>query len=148
MASTTDPTTTEGPALQLQDREHVLEHAAELIDEAWRSFDHPRPGQPLPDQNTHELLTRPLPTAPSDPNTALAPAAHELDRSLAQARPRWFAYIGSSGLEIGVLADALMASHDVNVANSAGAADLLEAQTIRWVGQFVGFDDDAGGLLA
>ena len=126
----------------------MLEHAAELIDEAWRSFDHPRPGQPLPDQNTHELLTRPLPTTPSDPNTALDQAADVLDRSLAQARPRWFAYIGSSGLEIGVLADALMASHDVNVANSAGAADLLEAQTIRWVGQFVGFDDDAGGLLA
>ncbi len=148
VTSTTDPTTAEGPALPLADREHVLEHAAELIDEAWRSFDHPRPGQPLPDQNTRELLSRPIPTTPSDANTALDQAADVLDRSLAQARPRWFAYIGSSGLEIGVLADALMASHDVNVANSAGAADLLEAQTIRWIGQFVGFDDNACGLLA
>jgi aromatic-L-amino-acid decarboxylase len=51
-------------------------------------------------------------------------------------------------LEIGVLGDALMASHDVNVGVSAGAADLLEAQTIRWVGQFVGFDDEAVGALA
>ena len=124
------------------------EHAAELIAEAWRSFDHPRPGQPLPDEHTHQLLSRPLPGAPSDPGKSLDAAAYVLDRSLAQARPRWFAYIGSSGLEIGVLADALMASHDVNVANSAGAADLLEAQTIHWVGQFVGFDDNAGGLLA
>lgn len=148
MTSTSDPATTEGPALSLPDRERVLEHAAELIAEAWRSFDHPRPGQPLPDKSTHELLSRPLPTTPSDPNRALDQAADVLDRSLAQTRPRWFAYIGSSGLEIGVLADALMASHDVNVANSAGAADLLEAQTIRWVGQFVGFDDNATGLLA
>jgi aromatic-L-amino-acid/L-tryptophan decarboxylase len=148
VASTSDRTTTEGPALPLPDREQVLEHAAELIDEAWRSFDHPRPGQPLPDARTRALLSRPLPNEPSDANQALDAAADVLDRSLAQARPRWFAYIGSSGLEIGVLADALMASHDVNVANSAGAADLLEAQTIRWVGQFVGFDENATGLLA
>ena len=148
MASTTDQSKTEGPALPLPDREHVLEHAAELIADAWRSFDHPRPGQPLPNARTRELLSRPLPKAPTDPNSALDAAADVLDRSLAQARPRWFAYIGSSGLEIGVLADALMASHDVNVANSAGAADLLEEQTIRWVGQFVGFDDNACGLLA
>jgi len=148
VTSTTDPTTAEGPALPLADREQVLEHAAELIADAWRSFDHPRAGQPLPDAHTRDLLSRPIPTKPSDANEALDAAADVLDRSLAQARPRWFAYIGSSGLEIGVLADALMASHDVNVANSAGAADLLEAQTIRWVGQFVGFDDNAGGLLA
>ena len=90
----------------------------------------------------------PLPGAGSEPCAALDAAADVLDASLAQARPRYFAYIGSSGLEIGVLGDALMASHDVNVAVSAGAADLLEAQTIRWVGQFVGFDDDAVGALA
>ena len=107
MASTTNQSKTEGPALPLPDREHVLEHAAELIADAWRSFDHPRPGQPLPNARTRELLSRPLPKAPTDPNSALDAAADVLDRSLAQARPRWFAYIGSSGLEIGVLADAL-----------------------------------------
>jgi aromatic-L-amino-acid/L-tryptophan decarboxylase len=148
VTSTSDPPKTEGPALPLPDRDQVLEHAAELIAAAWRSFDHPRPGQPLPNARTRELLSRPLPQGPADPRKQLDEAADVLDRSLAQARPRWFAYIGSSGLEIGVLADALMASHDVNVANSAGAADLLEAQTIRWVGQFVGFDDNACGLLA
>ena len=52
-----------------------------------------------------------------------------LDVSLTQARPRFFGWIGGSGLEIGVLGDALMASHDVNVAVSSGAATLLERQT-------------------
>jgi aromatic-L-amino-acid/L-tryptophan decarboxylase len=139
---------TEAPALPLPDRDAVLAHATDLIAAAWRSFDHARPGQPLPAERHRELLRRPLPAAPADPSGALDAAADVLDHSLAQSRPRYFAYIGSSGLEIGVLADALMASHDVNVANSAGAADLLEAQTIKWVGQFVGFDDDACGVLA
>jgi aromatic-L-amino-acid decarboxylase len=126
----------------------VLAHAEQLILTAWKSFDHARPGQPLPTERHLELLSQPLPWAPSDPIGRLDSAVDVLDVSLAQARPRYFAYIGSSGLEIGVLADALMASHDVNVAVSAGAADLLEAQTIRWVGEFVGFDPQAKGLLA
>jgi aromatic-L-amino-acid decarboxylase len=138
----------EGPALPLRHREQVLEHAARLIIEAWKSFDHPRPDQPMPTERHLELLSRPLPQTSSDPVAALDTAADVLDVSLAQARPRFFAYIGSSGLEIGVLGDALMASHDVNVAVSAGAADLLEDQTIRWTGQFVGYGDDAQGLLA
>ena len=137
-----------GPALPLADREQVLEHAAELILSSWQSFDRARPHQPLPSARHVELLSRPLPGAGCDPNAALDAAADVLDVSLAQSRPRYFAYIGSSGLEIGVLGDALMASHDVNVAVSAGAADLLEAQTIRWVGQFVGFDEGAVGALA
>lgn len=137
-----------GPALPLENREAVLAHAAELILASWRSFDHARPTQPLANAHHLELLNGALPEAGSDPSAALDAAADVLDVSLAQARPRYFAYIGSSGLEIGVLGDALMASHDVNVAVTAGAADLLEAQTIRWIGQFVGFDDAAVGALA
>lgn len=140
--------TDDGPALPLADRERVLEHAAQLILASWRSFDHARPNQPLPDERLEWLLGRDLPTDGTEPASALDAAAEVLDVSLAQSRPRYFAYIGSSGLEVGVLGDALMASHDVNVAVRAGAADLLEAQTIRWVGQFVGFDEDAVGALA
>jgi aromatic-L-amino-acid decarboxylase len=138
----------EGAALPLPHRDAVLEHAAQLIREAWRSFDHPRPGQPLPSERHLELLSRPLPQTGGDARAALNAATDVLDVSLAQARPRYLAFIGSSGLEIGVLGDALMASHDVNVAVSAGAADLLEAQTIRWVGEFTGFSASARGLLA
>ena len=138
----------DGPSLPLPEREVVLDYAAQLILDAWRSFDHARPGQPVPGARHHELLSGGLPPGPMAPRAALDAAADVLDVSLSQSRPRFFAYIASSGLEIGVLADALMASHDVNVAVSAGAADLLEAQTIRWVGEFTGFDAAATGLLA
>ena len=75
-------------------------------------------------------------------------AAALLDVSISQTRPRFFAWIGGSGLEIGVIADALMASHDVNVAVESGAATPLEQQAVRWIGEFVGFAADADGMTA
>jgi len=133
--------------LRLHDREGILRHAEGLILQAWRSFDHARPTQPPVGDQLRELLSMPVPERPSDPRACLDAAAQVLDVSIAQPRPRYFAYVGSSGLEIGVLGDALMACHDVNVAVHAGGADLLEAQVVRWVGEFVGFGA-TDGLMA
>ncbi len=135
-------------SLPLEGREAVLEHAAALILETWRSFDSARDDQPVPTERHLALLSEPLPADPGDPARALDAAADVLDVSLTQARPRFFAWIGGSGLEIGVLGDALMASHDVNVAVSSGAATPLERQTVRWTGEFVGFAPSADGLMA
>jgi len=134
--------------LALADREAVLEHARELILATWRSFDSARAGHPPPGERHFALLREQLPAGPGDAAAALDAAADVLDVSLTQARPRFFGWIGGSGLEIGVLGDALMASHDVNVAVSAGAATLLERQTVRWTGAFVGFAESANGLTA
>jgi aromatic-L-amino-acid decarboxylase len=135
-------------SLSLPNREAVLEHAAALILETWRSFDSARAGQPLPSERDLALLRESLPQFPGEGAAALDAAARVLDASLTQARPRFFGWIGGSGLEIGVLGDALMASHDVNVALSAGAATLLERQTVAWTGEFVGFAASADGLMA
>jgi aromatic-L-amino-acid decarboxylase len=135
-------------SLPLQDRHGVLDHAAALILQAWQSFDRARTTQPPVEERHRELLSRPLPTAPSDPRAAHDAAADVLDVSLTQARPRFFAYVASSGLEIGVLGDALMASHDVNAAVPAGGADLLDAQVLRWVDEFVGFGGARDGVMA
>jgi aromatic-L-amino-acid decarboxylase len=135
-------------SLPLQDREGVLDHAAGLILETWRGLDRARATQPPVEDRHRELLSRPLPAGPSDPRGALDLAADVLDVSITQARPRFFAYVGSSGLEIGVLGDALMASHDVNAAVPAGGADLLDAQVLRWVDEFVGFGGARDGVMA
>ena len=136
-----------GDPLALEDREAVLAHAAGLILAAWRSFDHPRAGQPPVTDELRASLEGPLPEGPQDAASALDHAARVLDASIAQSRPRFLAYVGSSGLEVGVLADALMASHDVNVAVEAGGAGLLEAQAVRWVAELVGFGA-TGGIMA
>ena len=97
-------------------REEALEHAARLVVEAWRSFDSFRPEEPPLDERVRRLLERALPSESSPVHDALDDAARILDESIAQARPRYFAFIGSSGLEIGALGDLLAHTYDINLA--------------------------------
>jgi aromatic-L-amino-acid/L-tryptophan decarboxylase len=142
-------TASELPSLRLDaTREEALERAAAIVSEAWRSFDRPRPGQPAVDERLRELLRSALPAEGSSAIGALEDAARILDTSLAQPRPRFFAFVGSSGLEIGVLGDLLAASFDVNLALWAGAASEVEDQAIRWVSEFIGFPAAAGAFTS
>ena len=88
-------------------RLETLEHGLALILESWRGFDHARPYQPPITERTHALLSEDLPETGVGPHAALDEVSELLDESLAQVRPRFFGYVGSSGLELGVLADAL-----------------------------------------
>ncbi len=135
--------------LQLDvERDVVLQHATSIVAGAWRSFDHYRPGQPEVGEELRELFRRALPAQASPALAALDAAAAAMDASLAQPRPRFFAFIGSSALEIGVLADAIAACFDVNLASWAGAASQIEDQAVRWVGEFVGYAGEAGAFTS
>jgi aromatic-L-amino-acid decarboxylase len=129
-------------------REEALEHAARLVAEAWRSFDRFRPEEPPLDERVRRLLEIGLPEAPAPVHEALDDAARILDESIAQARPRYFAFIGSSGLEIGSLADLLANTYDINLAVDARAATALEEQAVRWVGDFVGYPATDGAFTS
>ena len=137
------------PSLRLDaPREQVLERAAALIAEAWRGFDHARPGQPDVDADVRALLASPLPEAPTAAEQVLEDAARILDESIAQPRPRYFAFVGSSGLEIGVIGDALASCFDPNLAVYAGAATEIEEQAVRWVGELIGYPVAAGAFTS
>jgi aromatic-L-amino-acid decarboxylase len=129
-------------------REDVLAHAARLVAEAWRSFDRFRPEEPPLDERVRRLLEAGLPEAPSSAHGALADAARILDESIAQARPRYFAFIGSSGLEIGTIADLLAHTYDINLAVDARAATEIEDQAVRWAAEFVGFPVGTGAFTS
>jgi aromatic-L-amino-acid decarboxylase len=137
------------PALRLDaPRDEVLDQATEIIRAAWRSFDQARPGQPSLDDRVRALLDAPLPEQPTAAAEALRDTAQVLDESLAPNRPRYFAFVGSSGLEIGVVADALAACFDVNLASYGGAATPIEREVLRWVAEFVGFPGHAGAVTS
>jgi aromatic-L-amino-acid decarboxylase len=133
--------------LALPDREQALAHAAALMLESWRDFDHARPEQPPLPAAVRARLDGPLPEHGSDARAALSLAAAVLDASLSEPRPRFLAYVGSSGLEIGVLGDALAAAHDLNVAVSAGGADLIEHQALCWIAELTGFGRPFDGVF-
>ena len=129
-------------------REEALERATAIVADAWRSFDSARPDQPEIGERLRALLHAELPEAGSSALGALEDAAQMLDVSLAQPRPRFFAFVGSSGLEIGVLGDFLASCFDVNLAVWAGAASEVEDQAIRWVSEFIGFPAEAGAFTS
>ena len=142
-------TASELPSLRLDaTREEALERAAAIVADAWRSFDRARPGEPAIDDRLRELLRAALPEDGSSALAALDDAASVLDVSIAQPRPRFFAFVGSSGLEIGVLGDVLASCFDVNLAVWSGAASEVEDQAVRWVGEFVGFPAAAGAFTS
>lgn len=131
--------TTHPPGAALADREGVLHDLCRHLASAWQSFDRPRPQEPQIDPDLIERLAGGLPDAGGDPQGALDDAVRILEASVSPSRPLYVAYVGSSGLETGVLASALSAAYDANLATAAGAADLLDQQAVRWIADFVGF---------
>jgi aromatic-L-amino-acid decarboxylase len=123
----------------LADRATVLSHLGRLIDEAWSSFDEPRMSEPELSPELVSRLRGTLPRAPGDEQQALADAVATLDASTSPSRPLYLAYIGSTGLEVGVLASALSATYDTNLASASGGAELIEQQTLQWLAEFLGY---------
>jgi aromatic-L-amino-acid decarboxylase len=134
--------------LDLIDRERVLQLLTEHLSSAWSSFDSARPKEPQLDQALFARLSEGLPAAPGDPESSLEDIVSVLDASVSPSRPLYSAYIGSTGLEAGVLAGALGNAYDVNLAAAAGAAEMLENQTIRWVAEFVGYPVGDGAFTS
>ena len=128
------------PALRLDvPRAEALAHATELIARAWESFDHARPEQPPVDEELRAALAAPIALGPTPccrRSTRWRSCSTTRSRSRGRATSRSSA---SSGLEIAVLGDALASCHDVNLAVVAGAADLVERQTLEWLGQAFGY---------
>lgn len=128
-------------------REEALEHAVRLVTEAWRSFDRFRPEEPPLDERVRGLLRASLPQSPTPVHEALEDTGRILDESIAQPRPRYFAFIGSSGLEIGAIGDLLSHTYDINLAVDARAATEIEKQAVRWAAEFVGYPATSAGAF-
>ena len=69
--------------------------------------------------------------------------------SLFNAHPRFWGYITSGPAPIGVLGDLLASAVNPNVGawKLAPAATEIEAQTVRWIAELIGYPTDCGGLM-
>lgn len=126
------------------DRAHVLKAVTDQILAVWSSFDAPRDDEPEISADLHSWLSAKLPLTSTDAEQVIQQAFEIMDASTAQSRPRFFAYIGSSGLEMGAIADFIASTYDVNQAIDARAASLMDEQTIRWICEFVGYPHQQG----
>ncbi len=76
-------------------------------------------------------------------------ASRLFEHSLLSAHPRFWGYIYSSAAPIGALGDFLAAAVNPNVGawNLSPIASEIEAQTVRWIAELIGYPTDCGGLL-
>ncbi len=93
---------------------------------------------------------RPLPETGTDPGALLREAADLLfSYSLFNGHPRFGGYITSSPAPIGVFGDFLASAVNANVGlwSLSPVATEIEAQTVRWIAELIGYPADCGGLL-
>jgi glutamate/tyrosine decarboxylase-like PLP-dependent enzyme len=91
-----------------------------------------------------------LPEKGTDAATLLTTTAAQLfEHSLFNGHPRFFGYITSSPAPIGMFADLLAAAVNPNVGGwpLSPAATEIEAQTVRWLAELIGYPAGCGGLL-
>src|ERR1039457_2876886 len=93
---------------------------------------------------------RTLPQQGADPAQLLHHAADLLfEHSLFNGHPRFWGYVTSSAAPIGALGELLAAAVNPNVGGwvLSPMASEIEAQTIRWIAEMIGYPRDAGGVL-
>ncbi|MDA1313109.1 MAG: aminotransferase class V-fold PLP-dependent enzyme [Acidobacteria bacterium] len=114
------------------------------------------PAGPVKPDESHEVVRQaiggaaPLPEDGAAAEGLLAAATQSLfEHSLFNSHPRFFGYITSGPALIGVLGDFLASAVNPNVGayKLAPLATEIEAQTVRWLAELIGYPADCGGLL-
>jgi aromatic-L-amino-acid decarboxylase len=142
------------PTLALETEE--FRRAGHALVDAVAEFLAGVPGRPVtPGESPQEVRAlldagAPLPEEGADAGALLESAAELLfGHSLLNGHPRFFGYITSSPSHVGILADLLAAAVNPNVGgwSLSPMATEIEAQTVRWIAELIGYPRDCGGLL-
>lgn len=91
-----------------------------------------------------------LPANGSDAGQILADTAELLiDKSLYNSHPRFWGYVTASSAPIGMLGDLLGAAVNPNLGSwtLAPVATEIEAQSIRWIAELIGYPTECGGIM-
>ncbi len=94
--------------------------------------------------------SRRLPDLGTDPAKLIESTANLLiDHSLFNSHPRFWGYITASAAPIGILGDFLASAVNQNTGawSLSPMASEIEAQTVRWIAELIGFPTNCAGLL-
>jgi aromatic-L-amino-acid/L-tryptophan decarboxylase len=108
------------------------------------------PGESPTDVRTALNAGRGMPAAGADAAELVARATDLLlDHSLLNSHPRFMGYVTSPPAPIGILGDFLAAAVNPNSGAwiLAPMATEIEAQTVRWIAELLGYSTACGGLL-
>jgi glutamate/tyrosine decarboxylase-like PLP-dependent enzyme len=111
---------------------------------------HPVTPDASPSVIREALGTGSLPEEGTEARDLLEEAADLLfEHSTFNGHPRFMGFITSSAAPIGALGDLLAAAVNPNVGGwlAAPMATAIEAQTVRWMAEMIGYPIDCGGLL-
>ena len=96
-----------------------------------------------------EALSAPLPIEGLPLEKLIEDCRTIIGASRHNGHPRFFGYVASPSTPAGAYADLIASALNQNVTSwrSAPAATLIEKQVLRWLGQCIGYGEDAQGLL-
>ncbi len=127
---------------------HLVDRIAELLDSfPMRPV---TPGEAPPVIREALKSSRSLPDVGTDPAKLLDRVTDLLfNHSLFNSHPRFWGYITAAAAPIGILGDLLASAVNQNTGAwfLSPMASEIEAQTIRWIAELLGFPINCGGLL-
>jgi len=107
------------------------------------------PWTPPPAEVEAALSGEPLPRAPQGAEQVYAQfLQHVLPYAAGNRHPRFWGWMKSNGTPLGMMADMLAASMNVNAAGMRQSATLVELQVIKWLAEAMGFPVGSSGIMA
>jgi glutamate/tyrosine decarboxylase-like PLP-dependent enzyme len=130
----------------------LRELSAQVVALVMDYFEHISELPVFPDTNADKIaaqLHATLPVEGEPLETLMADCRALIDASRHNGHPRFFGYVASPSTPVGAFADLIASALNQNVTSwrSAPAATQIEQTVVRWLGQLIGYDEDARGLL-
>ena len=107
------------------------------------------PWTPPPPDVAAALTTEPLPVTSQGAERAYADfVQHVLPYAAGNRHPRFWGWMKSNGTPLGMMADMLTASMNVNAVGLHQSATLVELQVIKWLAEVMEFPLQSSGIMA